>query len=730
MKRIRLSEALLNIAKQRKLLIRCCALIVIPFVLGAFLLIVTNNAIGDLTESNATAKIEHFKSMTNSLLEDIQRVADSIKTDTVVQKSLTNGGNFNPYQISSILSNYARGNSNIEHIFFVNIPNQSIINENGNFSLESGDALFKSIDPNLSDDVASIPEGWNIVNKDYASPYYIAHLSSQDGDEHPSTIVISLKPITLLNILRAVDVDFCCVFNEKCAISPLFLAHQTPDWYNEKEVSRLVGEPVHCVYASGDGFSYLVAIAVQDYYRPLHIILWTFAFYFLGVLIYIIFSAVWFFEHRYDSISGIMNMLMADLPSSGSYEDALRKVHAHLQYYKDNSKPLDEMYREQCMRNLLTIEHAVVTESNLQAAGIANVGCFYVATLFINDYGSFLDIENLSDHTQIFDVMIHSVFSHFKTENMKIASVDIYPNYTAVFSLPNSDNSAHQVRQTLSSVMDFLSGNFNMQMQGIVSAPFSNISCFSKAYRVTCESHSLMSIIGNDTPILMQDDLTYFTELPQSGDYIKDLRILINTLLAEKYEILPAMVDTMLQRFVVPYSENNSLCRQRNRTIATILAETLRDLETDYTNRSGSIKRLLASYSSTEELSTTVREIFTELSNIKKDTIQGSPLIRATAYIQENLSDPSMSVHSICEEIGISIPYLSRLFKQKMNVTPNEYINTQRIDKAKKLLTSSKLTISQICTEVGYISMDTFGRNFRCREGVSMSEYRKTNTSR
>ena len=78
----------------------------------------------------------------------------------------------------------------------------------------------------------------------------------------------------------------------------------------------------------------------------------------------------------------------------------------------------------------------------------------------------------------------------------------------------------------------------------------------------------------------------------------------------------------------------------------------------------------------------------------------------------------------IAEYAGVSVQHLSRLFKAEKNMTMVEYINQFRVSRAKELLVSSDLTITEIAEQTGYFNNGTFIRNFKKYVGCTPSEYR------
>ena len=58
------------------------------------------------------------------------------------------------------------------------------------------------------------------------------------------------------------------------------------------------------------------------------------------------------------------------------------------------------------------------------------------------------------------------------------------------------------------------------------------------------------------------------------------------------------------------------------------------------------------------------------------------------------------------------------------------YIDTLRMEQAKRLLQSTQLTIREIVKEVGYTDVSNFMRKFKKNEGITPTQYRNQTTMR
>lgn len=81
-------------------------------------------------------------------------------------------------------------------------------------------------------------------------------------------------------------------------------------------------------------------------------------------------------------------------------------------------------------------------------------------------------------------------------------------------------------------------------------------------------------------------------------------------------------------------------------------------------------------------------------------------------------------VSEIAHHFGISLPYFSSLFKSYHGETPRDFIQRQRLDKAKFLLKDSQLRIKEIAFELDYNDPVHFCHHFKKATNQTPNEYR------
>ena len=104
--------------------------------------------------------------------------------------------------------------------------------------------------------------------------------------------------------------------------------------------------------------------------------------------------------------------------------------------------------------------------------------------------------------------------------------------------------------------------------------------------------------------------------------------------------------------------------------------------------------------------------------------VQDSHVNAAINYITENYKK-ELTVDAICSKVGFTKYYFCRIFKEITGETIHNFVNQFRINKAKDLLTYSKLSVTAISADVGYSNLVTFSRLFKKETGMTPGEYRR-----
>ena len=97
---------------------------------------------------------------------------------------------------------------------------------------------------------------------------------------------------------------------------------------------------------------------------------------------------------------------------------------------------------------------------------------------------------------------------------------------------------------------------------------------------------------------------------------------------------------------------------------------------------------------------------------------------KAVSFIQSNYCNP-IKVTDVAEYVCINRSYLYTLFQSYLGMSPQQFLTTFRITKARELLDSTDYPIESIALSCGYSDAVVFSKAFHAMRGMSPSRYRK-----
>lgn len=92
-------------------------------------------------------------------------------------------------------------------------------------------------------------------------------------------------------------------------------------------------------------------------------------------------------------------------------------------------------------------------------------------------------------------------------------------------------------------------------------------------------------------------------------------------------------------------------------------------------------------------------------------------------YIKINY-DQNITVSKLTEILGVSQPYLYKIYKEAFGKSPKEFITEYRINQAKRILSETDLSIADTARSVGFSDSFAFSKCFSSRQGCSPTKYR------
>ncbi len=99
-------------------------------------------------------------------------------------------------------------------------------------------------------------------------------------------------------------------------------------------------------------------------------------------------------------------------------------------------------------------------------------------------------------------------------------------------------------------------------------------------------------------------------------------------------------------------------------------------------------------------------------------------LKKAINYLEEHYTDNALSIGALARQCSMSEAYFRRCFKEAYRLSPNQYIKEMRMNRAKDLLKTGLLSISEVAEQVGFSDIYYFSKAFKKAVGVNPTMYK------
>jgi two-component system, response regulator YesN len=110
---------------------------------------------------------------------------------------------------------------------------------------------------------------------------------------------------------------------------------------------------------------------------------------------------------------------------------------------------------------------------------------------------------------------------------------------------------------------------------------------------------------------------------------------------------------------------------------------------------------------------------------IKNESAHDSVVWKIKKYINDNISNPDLSISTIADNLFLTNTYICSLFKKETGETINQYIISIRIKTAKEYLSDRNIKLADVSKKIGYSDSKYFSKVFKKNVGIIPSDYRE-----
>jgi AraC-like DNA-binding protein len=110
---------------------------------------------------------------------------------------------------------------------------------------------------------------------------------------------------------------------------------------------------------------------------------------------------------------------------------------------------------------------------------------------------------------------------------------------------------------------------------------------------------------------------------------------------------------------------------------------------------------------------------------ISSKPLEKPKLLKAKAILLELLTDPP-TIPELSQKVGMNQCYLKKGFKELFGTTIHDFVQQQRMLKAKLLLISTDYSVAEVADKIGFSSTSNFSAAFKKYMGIMPSMMQKT----
>lgn len=143
-----------------------------------------------------------------------------------------------------------------------------------------------------------------------------------------------------------------------------------------------------------------------------------------------------------------------------------------------------------------------------------------------------------------------------------------------------------------------------------------------------------------------------------------------------------------------------------------------------------SIDELLHDVETYDQTREIISRILSSAISLRDSRVQSERTVliqRAKAYIDNNFTNPGLSLSEVAAEANFSPSHFSSVFHEEIGETFRDYLGRSRIEQAKELLRTTNLKCFEVAYQSGFGDPRYFGQVFRRKVGVSPQEFRDQN---
>ncbi len=320
--------------------------------------------------------------------------------------------------------------------------------------------------------------------------------------------------------------------------------------------------------------------------------------------------------------------------------------------------------------------------------------------------------------------ILNNIIEELMGEKYKIMVADLTECFCIIINSDSKDAKLRdEIEEAFDSALKFMSDKFGMKIKVFFGSWHTGIEGVHTSYLRSREAFEYRDIISS-TDIIWYEDIKnrymVYHYSPESEQKIINLIQIADT--DTVFEMISDIID-------INYHKREIKASMKRCLISDILGTLIKAVQ-----QAGNTEFLL-NYLEEHDIQNNVKEkdVLENFRNLlqiikenstefkKKNNLQFST--KVMNYVKDHFHNPDLNISITALHFGITPTYLSSLFKEQTGLSLLEYINTMRVEHAKKIL-ESDISLNEVCERSGFRNSGALIRVFKKITGLTPGQMR------
>ena len=429
---------------------------------------------------------------------------------------------------------------------------------------------------------------------------------------------------------------------------------------------------------------------------------------------------------NYKPVKSIME-LFGNKQKCNEYE----KIYCFINNILDENKHLvkDKNAHLSAFKHMILSElvRGTSVETDLEKYGIDFQSDYCCILLFyLEDISElFADDRSVSEaeRREELEFIIENVFAElFDTAGITVYTISI-DNYVVCLVNPPENGSEEKIFAVAGEGTDFINKEFDINLIYVISDMIEGVQNIADAYFQAADAIANKLLLGISEPV-SAEEISLMSERADSGILsLHEEQRLIGNIQIGNTNAAVMLIKQMIERLK---NDGRFSADYINTAIMHIYISIINGVRDIAEERFLSELEMKFYKNIKRDRGTADDKMYIRLINdvelicssikserdTKKNSKSKTQLLveRVKEYINKNYANSNMSVMSIADEFNITASYISKQFKDTVNMSMLDYINYLRIRKALEMVKNGEHTYREIYLQVGYTNERTFYR--------------------